>query len=391
MPKVSVVIPTLNRANLLRWALKSAVEQDFQDFEIIVSDDCSIDDTRRVVDSFGSPKVIYVAPPKRLNMPDSFEFALKQARGEYLTFLTDDSYLMPDCISVALRNMDRFGVDLAVWRHCSYFGADWIEPSRRNVLYLPQLTFRSDLRDSRQSLRRWFTSIRAHSAEMPRSINSLCHRSIIEKALAVQGRFFQAPAPDHSSGAAMLLNTERYVLIDQALVIDGVSPASIGPSQSFNFGESAQEFYRSFKMEMDEVTFLGIPTTPAIIAKSFENTRRYYPGCPELNMKNVLENIVDSLVKLEVYGSDMSSYWQTLKTFANTSPNRLSSVVLKQRIDSWVKWRLVKAVRLTPAFAWIEGLRGLKTIKGAREGFENIELAAMYLAEWDRSRRSTIT
>ena len=134
MVKVSIVIPTLNRANLLKFALKSAVEQDYRNLEIVVCDDCSTDNTKEIVESFDNKNIVYVRPDKRLNMSDTLEFGLSKAKGDYITFLTDACYLLSDCISTAMKELERFNSKLAMWKNCGYFSSDWFEVQRKNTL-----------------------------------------------------------------------------------------------------------------------------------------------------------------------------------------------------------------------------------------------------------------
>ena len=51
-PNISVIISTYNRAELLPWAIQSVLDQTYQDFEIIVIDDGSTDNTQKVVNKF---------------------------------------------------------------------------------------------------------------------------------------------------------------------------------------------------------------------------------------------------------------------------------------------------------------------------------------------------
>lgn len=387
MPKVSIIIPTLNRAHLLRSALKSALEQDYKDIEILVSDDCSDDDTRDVATKTGDERVRYVRTPKRIDMAQSFEFALQQARGEYLTFLTDDSYLTRDCIAIAMREMERAKVQLVVWRHTGYFDHDWLEPLRRNVMYIPKCEYGVERLSSRASLQKWLLEMRAASAAMPRSINSLCHRSVIEAALKRQGEFFLPPAPDHSSGAAMMLNTDSYVLVDEPLVVDGVTKESIGPSQSFNLGESAQAFYKSFDKTMEEITFLGLPTTPAIIARSFENVRQHNPECPPLVPRTLIAEMVESISKLQVYGAKVDPLWATLDKYVRAKQPELRGFAARQRIRHVLRWRAVKLARSNRLLSNFERLRSLHIVQGSKEGFTDIEGAARVLERENQKRR----
>jgi len=103
MPRVSIVIPTRNRAHFLKVAIESALGQTWRDLEILVSDNyCGKEDTRDVYLAFKDPRLRYVRTAGLLAMPDSWEFALSHATGEYVTILSDDSSLLFYAIEKAM-------------------------------------------------------------------------------------------------------------------------------------------------------------------------------------------------------------------------------------------------------------------------------------------------
>src|ERR1700730_8219293 len=97
-PLITVIIPTRNRCETLWATLKTCVEQDTDNLSIVVSDNCSEDDTREVVHSFTDTRVRYLNTGARLSMTGNFEFALHHAGSGYVCFLGDDDGLMPGAI-----------------------------------------------------------------------------------------------------------------------------------------------------------------------------------------------------------------------------------------------------------------------------------------------------
>src|SRR5688500_18267446 len=89
-PFFSVVLPTLNRADYLAWAIQSVLNQTLEDFELVIYDNSATDTTEAVVKNFSDKRIRYVKTGKPLPMYESWEFALRQAKGEYITFLGDD-------------------------------------------------------------------------------------------------------------------------------------------------------------------------------------------------------------------------------------------------------------------------------------------------------------
>src|SRR5580698_8719580 len=93
--KFSVIIPTRERAASLRHSLSTCLDQNFDDYEVVVSDNGSSPATRRVVDEAGSTKVQYFRTPRALSLASSWDFAVSHARGEYVLLIGDDDGLLP--------------------------------------------------------------------------------------------------------------------------------------------------------------------------------------------------------------------------------------------------------------------------------------------------------
>ena len=106
MPKVSVVIPTYNRARFLRGAVRSVLEQTFQDFEIVIVDDASSDDTREVVASLEDPRIRYVRLEQNRRIAAARNTGVSSSTGEYIAFLDDDDEWRPGKLEQQVRILD---------------------------------------------------------------------------------------------------------------------------------------------------------------------------------------------------------------------------------------------------------------------------------------------
>ncbi len=94
-PRVSVCIPTFNRARYLRAAIGSVLEQDFRDLEVIVSDDASSDQTPDIVKSMADSRFRFARNPSRLGLWANTNQCLARALGRYVIILQDDDALLP--------------------------------------------------------------------------------------------------------------------------------------------------------------------------------------------------------------------------------------------------------------------------------------------------------
>ena len=104
---VTVGIPTYNRADsYLKNALKSALAQRYENFEIVVSDNCSKDHTQALVEQMDDGRIRYFRQEKNIPANDNFNFCLQQARGDYFLLLHDDDLIDPDFVAACRPPME---------------------------------------------------------------------------------------------------------------------------------------------------------------------------------------------------------------------------------------------------------------------------------------------
>ena len=104
MPKVSVIIPTYNRARIVGEAIDSVLSQRYDDFELIVVDDGSTDGTEDLVSSY-LPRLTYLYQEHQ-GVSAARNRGIASARGEYLSFLDSDDLWLKEKLSLQMRFME---------------------------------------------------------------------------------------------------------------------------------------------------------------------------------------------------------------------------------------------------------------------------------------------
>lgn len=103
-PFFSVVIPTYNRAAFIKATLQSVLNQTYPNFEIIVVDNCSTDNTDQVLDSFiRAGQINFIKHEQNFERARSRNTGMKAARGDFLTLLDSDDYMYPNNLADAAR------------------------------------------------------------------------------------------------------------------------------------------------------------------------------------------------------------------------------------------------------------------------------------------------
>jgi len=95
MPKVSVIIPTFNRAKKAIRAVDSVLNQNWKDFEIIVIDDGSTDDTDKALSRYGN-LIKYIGQPVNRGVSSARNIGVKSSMSPWIAFLDSDDYWLPE-------------------------------------------------------------------------------------------------------------------------------------------------------------------------------------------------------------------------------------------------------------------------------------------------------
>jgi glycosyltransferase involved in cell wall biosynthesis len=108
-PKVSVLIPTYNSAPFLDEAIQSVLNQSYPDFELIIVDNKSTDNTSEVIEKYlGDKRVSYYINQTNIGLVNNFNKCLTYAKGDYIKFLCSDDKFHPDLLSKFVQVLDAY-------------------------------------------------------------------------------------------------------------------------------------------------------------------------------------------------------------------------------------------------------------------------------------------
>ncbi|MFQ5700741.1 MAG: glycosyltransferase family 2 protein [Acidobacteriota bacterium] len=244
--RFSIVIPTRNRAPLLAHAIRSALAQTLEDYELVISNNCSTDETESVVKRFGDPRIAYFRTEEALSMVDHWEFALGKVRGDWVLYLCDDDALLPDCLSF-LDRMAQQDQDISIIQYANsiYVYDDGITDAGNYLRLKKRSRDLFEIKDSASQLR---TVFRTTSGDMPKFLNSAVRMDLVEDIRQHRGRIFYNWVPDYSSGVLLLAHTQRHMVLHEPLMLWGCNVRSYGsgarvdPDHLMNFLREFDQF-----------------------------------------------------------------------------------------------------------------------------------------------------
>ena len=105
-PLISVIIPTYNHANFLGKALESVIQQTYSNWEAIVVDNQSTDETNQIINKYSDPRIQYFKISNNGIIAKSRNLGINNSKGEWIAFLDSDDWWTKDKLEVCLENID---------------------------------------------------------------------------------------------------------------------------------------------------------------------------------------------------------------------------------------------------------------------------------------------
>ena len=300
-PLFTVIIPTKDRAEYLHHTLRTCALQDYENLEVIVSDDGSTDHTRAVVEEAArkDPRIRYVTPGVGVGMRDNFEFALEQVKPGYVMALGGDDGLLPYGISGMRNVLLETGLELLTWAAPVYS-------------YPPNSTLSGQLILDKKSKSKIISS----GAYLSRQARDLHYLSDLETPMfyvkgivstklidkvrdrTIDKRFYSCPTPDGYSGIVLAGEVEKFTFSGEPFSLFGASPSSQGIaylSNSKSAKNQSEAFFKQVTGTPMHSKLARQPYSPLITLMTVDYllSSQDLPGwpgqVPTINFKKMLE------------------------------------------------------------------------------------------------------
>lgn len=201
-PEVTILMTSYNHGKFIRESIESVLRQSFSDFELIIVDDCSFDDSFEIIKSYTDDRIIAIRNEKNMGPEHAFEIMLKMARGKYIAIADSDNVWVNDKLEKQINFLKTNSGYAAVFTRVQLIDGDG-EPFQGDSAYAKIFDVEN------RSRQEWLKQFFYHG-------NCLCHPSILIKremydecGMMVNGLW---QVPDFYKWIRLCLKKEIYVL-----------------------------------------------------------------------------------------------------------------------------------------------------------------------------------
>ena len=357
-PFFSVVIPTYNRSELFPLAVRSILQQTFENFEIIVSDNCSVDDTPEVARQFTDPRVRYVRTPQHYTISDAWEFARRHAKGELVLMLSDDDALVGTALERFRQESERHDADFLFSRVAEYRDESFPGPDRNSVS-CPGFSGAS----RRVTVDEFIGPLYAFQPKFNMHPSAFAFaQSIADLVARRTGRFFWTNGVEYSAWPITALFAKGIAFIDQPLTICGRTGKSWGSNIALcNPGEEQiQKLIKDVDQERKHAPLNNF-TMCNLMAEGMLTAKSLFPqefASYEFDEVNYIRKTMLELRKRRSMGVNVAAEIEDVMQYGSKYPTLLDDLIETDSVGS-----TEDAPRLTRRFRSAIGALGGRAVQ----------------------------
>ncbi|MCP4605097.1 MAG: glycosyltransferase family 2 protein [Proteobacteria bacterium] len=338
MPLFSIVMPTRNRADLLvDSALMTVLNQTFDDFEVVVGDNASTDNTEERVRSIDDPRVKYFHSPEWIPKEHFFEWSMRHAKGEYSMLFFDDDALATSALSKAYSIIQAAKPDILSYSRASvYHFQNWHEEDRQNILTIPPFTGKAHIIDSKMHLKHVFEH-QEILLETPMVTNAFYKTSFCNFLLDKYGTVFpHGHMGDYNIACFSLNHTDDFIYFDDPIAIFGHWKQNT--SEQLHDLKTTMPEYQEWIEWITENLLADMPVKTYqwcnCVAASLLDTKKQLNLPWDIDTAKYFVNLQNELADLEKKGIDISIQKSAcFKVFSALQNGQRQEILDKMRPD----------------------------------------------------------
>jgi glycosyltransferase involved in cell wall biosynthesis len=252
--KFSVLLPTRNRLEFLKYAIDSVIKQSYDNWEIIVSDNDSHEDIHGYVQSLNNPKVKYFRTNSFVSVTENWNNTIEHSSGDYIIMLGDDDCLMRGYFETILQIISEFEMPELIYSNAFLYAYPGVLPKFPQgyfrtmgncALWDRKKPFLLDKKSREHLLKETYGFKVAFSYNMQ---FGTIRRDFVNR-IRYQGKFFHSPYPDYYAMTLMMEKANTVVACPEPIVTVGITPKSFGyfyynkkESEGIKFLNNREEF-----------------------------------------------------------------------------------------------------------------------------------------------------
>ncbi len=276
--RFSILLPVYNGAAYVGDCVNSIVQQAFDDYELLISNDHSTDNTAEILTRFESPRVRILSPEARMSMAEHWEWLLSRASGDWIIFVGQDDALQPYFFDLANRLADLADANRleAVMSRRAFYFWPGCEYAHGKVAVHYSANPAVSVEGTKCAFIRTLLGFNSYFDLPEMYTTSIVKRSLVDRAKSANGgRFFVTHPQDANIAAVVFSLTKRYLKSEIPLGWVGSSPKSAGMAIFADKNNGALDLKREYLTKIGES---ALKCNKAIGDFSFGSTVLYIWG-----------------------------------------------------------------------------------------------------------------